>query len=65
LTTESIGVANPKENELLFVFKDEKGEVTFENEFVYDTKANSWEWHLDNVANGAAKPFGRAKLTHN
>ena len=65
LASESIGVASPKENELLFVFKDEKGEVTFKNEFVYDAKANTWEWHMDNVANGVAKPFGRVKLARN
>jgi hypothetical protein len=65
LTTESIGVASPKENELPFIFKDEKGEVTFKNEFVYDTKTNTWEWHMDNVTSGVAKPFGRVKLTHN
>jgi hypothetical protein len=63
LATESIGVASAKENELPFVFKDEKGGVTFKNEFVYDAKANTWEWHMDNVANGIAKPFGRVKLT--
>ena len=65
LTTESIGVASPKENELPFVFKDGKGAVTFNNDFVYDTKANTWEWRMDNVANGVAKPFGRVKLTQN
>jgi hypothetical protein len=65
LTSASIGVASQKENELPFVFKDTKGDVTFENEFVYDTKASAWEWRMDNVANGVAKPFGRVKLTHN
>ena len=65
LTTESIGVASAKENELPFVFKDEKGTVSFTNDFVYDAKADTWEWRMDNVANGVAKPFGRMKLTHN
>ncbi len=65
LTPASIGVASPKENELAFVFKDEKGEINFKNEFVYDTKASTWEWRMDNIVNGAAKPFGRVKLTHN
>jgi hypothetical protein len=64
LTSASIGVASPKENELLFVFKNEKGEVDFTNDFVYDAKANTWEWRMDNVENGVAKPFGRVKLTH-
>ena len=65
LTSGSIGVASPKENELPFVFKDDKGTVTFNNDFVYDAKANTWEWRMDNVANGVSKPFGRVKLTQN
>ncbi len=65
LASESIGVASPKENELPFVFKDAKGAVTFNNDFVYDAKANTWEWRMDNVANGVSKLFGRVKLTQN
>jgi hypothetical protein len=60
---ESIGVADPRENQLLFVFKDEKGEVSFRNDFIYDPATASWEWRMDNVVNGAPKPFGRVKLT--
>ena len=65
LASESIGVASPKENELPFVFKDEKGAVTFNNDFVFDAKANTWKWRMDNVANGVLKPFGRVSLTQN
>jgi hypothetical protein len=65
LTSASIGVASPKENELLFLFKNEKGEVDFKNDFVFDSKANTWDWRMDNVENGVAKPFGRVKLAHN
>lgn len=60
---QSIGVAEPAENKLPFVFKDEKGEVSFHNDFVYDPTADAWEWHMDNIDKGAAKPFGRVKLT--
>ncbi len=59
----SIGVASPQENELPFVFKDERGDVSFKNDFVYDAKSNTWEWRIDNVANRVAKTFGRVKLT--
>lgn len=59
----SIGVAEPAENKLPFVFKDEKGEVTFHNDFVYNPAADAWEWHMDNIEKGAAKPFGRVTLT--
>jgi len=65
LTTASIGVASLQENALPFVFKDEKGEISFKNDFVYDTKASTWEWRMDNIASGVAKPFGRVKLTRN
>lgn len=63
LTSESIGVATPKENELAFVFTDERGGTSFTNTFVYDPKTNSWENRLDNVVKGEAKPFARFNLT--
>ena len=59
---ESIGVAEPKDNTLPFVFKNEKDEVSFRNEFVYNPNADTWEWNMDNVSNGVAKPFGRVTL---
>jgi hypothetical protein len=64
MSTESIGVADPKENELPFIFKDDKGAVSFSNDFVYDVTADTWEWRMDNVVNGTAKPFGRVTLKH-
>jgi len=60
---ESIGVAEPKENALPFIFKNEQGEVSFHNDFVYDPTGDSWEWRMDNIVKGTAKPFGRVKLT--
>lgn len=59
----SLGVAEPAENKLPFVFKDEKGEVSFHNEFAFDPAADTWEWRMDNIDKGLAKPFGRVKLT--
>jgi hypothetical protein len=64
MSTESIGVADPKENEFPFIFKDDKGTVSFSNDFVYDAKADTWEWRMDNVVNGVAKTFGRVTLKH-
>jgi hypothetical protein len=63
LTTESIGVASSKENELAFVFTDEHGETNFTNTFTYDPKTNTWDDRLDNIVKGEAKPFARFKLT--
>jgi len=62
-TAESIGRATPKENELDFVFTDERGETSFTNTFIYDPKTDTWENRLDNVVKGEAKPFARFKLT--
>ena len=62
-TSESIGYATPKENQLAFVFVDEHGETSFTNTFIYDPKPNTWENRLDNVVKGEAKPFARFKLT--
>jgi hypothetical protein len=62
-TAESIGLATPKENELAFIFTDERGETSFSNTFTYDPKTNTWEDRLDNVVKGEARPFARFKLT--
>lgn len=62
-TSESIGLATPKENELAFVFTDEHGDTSFTNTFTYDPKTNAWENRLDNVVKGEAKPFARFNLT--
>jgi hypothetical protein len=59
----SIGVAPPSDNELAFIFKNEKGEPDFSNDFVYDAKTDTWSDALDNIVNGTKKEFGRVKLT--
>jgi hypothetical protein len=63
LSPESIGTAAPQVSVLPFVFKDDKGETTFTNDFIYNSQADSWEWRMDNVEKGVAKPFGRVTLT--
>jgi hypothetical protein len=60
---ESIGVAEPTENKLPFAFKNEKNEVSFRNDFIYDPATGGWQWRMDNVEKDVAKPFGRVKLT--
>ncbi len=63
LSILSIGTAVPGENELPFVFRNEKGGVDLTNTFTYDPKDNTWEWKIDNVENGQPKPFARLRLT--
>ena len=62
-TSESIGLATPKEDELAFVFTDEHGNTSFTNTFTYNPKTKAWENRLDNVVKGEAKPFARFNLT--
>lgn len=52
INPESIGTAASDENELRFLWKDEKGAVAFSNDFLYDAKNDSWQWIMDNVENG-------------
>jgi hypothetical protein len=63
LNVGSIGVAQPRENQLPFVFKNVKGETDFINEWTYDPKTDTWAWRLANVENGTEKPFAQFKLT--
>ena len=63
LSTLSIGVAVPRENELPFLFRDEKGEVNLSNTFTYIPKDRAWEWRIDNVENGLPREFARVRLT--
>ena len=62
ISAESIGIADPKENELVFNFKDEKGALSVSNDFVYDAKADTWQWRIDNFDKGVATPFARVTL---
>jgi hypothetical protein len=64
-TSESIGLATPKEkeNELAFVFTDEHGETSLTNTYIYDPRTNTWENRIDNIVKGVAQPFARATLT--
>jgi hypothetical protein len=63
LATQSIGIASAKENEIPFVFKDEKGSITLTNDFVYHSTSDTWEWQIDNIDKGTAEPFARVQLT--
>jgi len=63
LAPVSIGVATPKENEIPFVFKDDKGSISITNDFLYHPASDTWEWQIDNVDKGTATPFARVQLT--
>jgi hypothetical protein len=57
-----IGVADAKDNDIPFVFRDDKGEINFTNEFTCDPKTDSWQSTMNNVDKGKAIPFGTEKL---
>jgi hypothetical protein len=63
LAPEGIGHGTRVGAEIPFVFLDGKGRISFKNTFAYDKSTDSWEWLMDNVADGKAIPFGRVKLT--
>jgi len=63
LSPVSIGAGEPKENEIPFAFKDEKGSLSLTNDFIYEPKSDTWEWRIDNIDKGAATPFARVKLS--
>jgi hypothetical protein len=63
LRVESIGVATPKENDVPFVFKDEKGSTAVTNDFLYHSATGTWEWQIDNIDKGTAQPFAGVQLT--
>ena len=57
LRAQSMGVAKPKENEVPFVFKDEKGSAAVTNDFLYHSATDTWGWQIDNIDKGPAQPF--------
>ena len=57
----AVGHATKSGDQIPFVFKGDNSE--FRTTFLYDRKADSWEWRMDSAENGALKPFARLKLT--
>ena len=62
LNAQGMGHAKLRESSLPFLFRDPKGEISFENTFVYDPASDSWKWILDNVEAEKRRPFGRVTL---
>lgn len=60
---QELGFAENRENQIPFIFRNSKGNADFENDFNYDPKTDTWQWVLDNIADGTHRPFARYKLT--
>ena len=63
LTAQGIGHGKRSGEAIPFLFRERDGSVSFNNTFSYDKAGDSWTWHMDNVQNGKAVPFGRVTLT--
>jgi hypothetical protein len=57
----TVGYAPHSGDEIHFLFND--GKSDFHTTFLYDRKADRWEWRMDNEENGKLTPFARVKLT--
>jgi hypothetical protein len=58
---QGVGHAAAAGDSIPFVFRNGNVE-SFRNTFVYDRNADTWQWHMDNVASGVFKPFARVTL---
>jgi hypothetical protein len=58
----TVGYAAKTGDEIRYLFDDGKGGL-FHTTFIYDRKADTWEWQMDNDEKGKRRPFLRAKLT--
>ncbi len=57
----TVGYAPKTGDEIRFLFND--GKSDFHTTFIYDRKADTWEWRMDSEDNGKLVPFARVKLT--
>jgi hypothetical protein len=56
----TVGYAPRSGDEIRFLFND--GRSDFHTTFLYDRKADTWEWRMDSEEKGKLKPFARVKL---
>ena len=62
LKGEAIGHAIPRGDEIPIIFTMGGG-VSFHTTFIYDRKADAWEWRMDEEQKGKFEPFARVRLT--
>lgn len=63
LSNGVLGRAKPSGDELRLLFKYADG-TTFHTTFIYDRKANTWQWKMDGEEKGQIVPFARVTLRH-
>jgi hypothetical protein len=62
LSADSIGRAKPSEDTIPFLFKLANGHI-FHTTLIYNGAAGTWQWVMDDEANGHLHPFARVTLT--
>lgn len=60
LANDVFGHAEPKTDQLAFVFGDDAGRI--HNTFAYDSTSDTWTWAIDNEKSGERSPFARVSL---
>lgn len=63
LSNGVLGRAKPSGDELRFLFKY-GDRSTFHTTFIYDRKADTWQWEMDGEEKGQLVPFARVTLRH-
>jgi hypothetical protein len=63
ISQSSLGQAPRSGDEIRFLFNDNDGKPDFHTTFVYDRKADTWAWRMDNEDKGQLKPYARVQLT--
>lgn len=58
---EGVGHAQPEPDRIAFVWGDSESGI--HNTFTYDRANDAWSWAIDNVSQGALRPFARVTLT--
>jgi hypothetical protein len=62
LVGQAIAHAKRESDKIAFLFKSADGSL-FHTTFVYDKKADSWQWLMDGEEKGKFTAFARVKLT--
>jgi hypothetical protein len=59
---QGIGRGSVAGDSLPFLFRYTSTD-SFHTTFIYDRRADSWEWHMDNDSAGVRRPFARVTVT--
>lgn len=63
ISPQSLGRATRAGDAVPFVFRGPDGAPAVDNTFVFDRRADSWGWRMDNVRDGVLEPFDRVTRT--